>query len=437
MNDLKVYEIFEDLFYSKQIGKEEESLQNYLMQFAKQNGLSFSFDQNSNVIITNGDGDKVTLLVCLNFCTMRPKKKWFDMCFWRKKLARSGDYILSNFAPLCAESLGGLAIALHALKSFKNVQAVFVFDKENLNYKFFEGKMLGSSKIIQLVAGKKDDICTSAPFGYSCLAKCSNEKLFLKNSLDLKTFKLTIFENEKGGDNLNIKLLTEFLEKIGDAKINRFYSGFFPQNEYKNEVIFTTFMSLFEVKRLIKTFYEEKKKIYPTLALRCTRQINQTLVLSTNQLAKIASNFKSKGGELGENAFNSYISCVNSNSGFVNFKIVSNDLKTIKSQFESIKNDLKTQNIDCVCYEEMQNFCAKDFVLARDMAEANLSLVRGNSSFSEPTPLGKILSSNKKTDAVMLTFTVENLGLADEKLKFSSLLNTSLFLENFLARLQK
>ncbi len=437
-DEKSVFQYFDELFASKQVGKEEESVQNFLMQFAKQNGLNFSIDQLSNVVIkSEEEGEKTTLLVALDFCARKPEKSWFDFNFWSGKLVRNGDYVLSKRAPLCAQSLGSVAIALHALKTSKNVQAVFIFDKSKVSYKLFEPKNLNSSKIIQLVAGQTETTPLSAPFVYRCTAKCSNEKYFLNNSFDLKTFKLTLFENEKLGENFGLKLLAQLYLKIEDAKINKFYSGYIAGNEYKNEIVFTTLMPLLKLQRLIKDFYVENKKLYPTLFLRCTRQINQTLVVSSNQLANFVNNFsQEEQSTLDDQNCIIRLNNVNSNSGFVNFDLYSFNLKTLRSQFESIKNDLKLKNIDCLCYEEMPMLSIKNSTLAKDMQEANPSFSRDISSFDKMSPLGKILLHNKKLEAIMLTFQVENLGLPDEKLKFSSLVNTSLFIENYLKSLE-
>ena len=433
LEEKSVYQYFSDLFYSKQMGREDESMQDFLVKFAKQNGLNFFLDQASNIVIKDGGQDeKTTLLVCLDFCTKKPIKKWFDFSFLGGKLTHSGDYVLSSRVPLCAESLGGVAIALHTLKTQKNIQAIFVFDKKSIN-KIFDAKDFNSSKVIQLVADNQEGLSLFSPFACQYVAKCSNEKYFLTNSFELKTFKLSIFENEKQDKNLALKLLVELLGQIKDAKVNKLHSGFVSGNEYKNEVYFTTFMPLLEIKNLIKSFYEQKRELYPTFALRCTRQINQTLVLSNNQILDFISDFKENSTPLDdEQTCNAELLDVNSNSGFVNFELSSRDLKCLKQQFEIIKDNAKLKNIDCVCFDEMSSFSPKKSILLEDIAKVNSSFNRAIFSYNKPSILGEIVSKNKKLDALILSFQVENLTLPDEKLIFSSLVNTSLYLENYL-----
>ncbi len=439
LEEKSVYQYFDELFHAKVVGDEEESLQNYLMAFAKQNGLKFSIDQVSNVVIKDeGEEEKTTLLVRLDFCVRSPEKKWFDFNFWSGKLVRNGDFVLSNRAPLCAKSLGGVAIALHALKSCKKIQAVFIFKKVAGVYKIFEGKTFNSSKIIELTANEKEGVFLSSPTTFKCVAKCSNDKYFLTNSFELKTFKLTIYENEKSKNNLGLKLLVDLLSKIGDAKINSFYSGYVFNNEYKNEITFTSFMPLLELKRLVKFYYEQNKKFYPSLLLKCTRQINQTLVLSSNTIANFVATFKQGIINLDDNqtVFSRLVD-VNSNSGFVNFDLLSNNLKTLKTQFENIKDNAKLSNIECVCYDEISGFTNKDSTLLDEMNKANPSLHRDASEYELTSDIGEALKRSKKMNALILSFQVENIGLPDEKLNFSSLVNTSFYVENYIKSLIK
>lgn len=434
-----VYQYFDELFHAKVVGDEEESLQNYLMTFAKQNGLKFSIDQMSNVVIKDdGEEEKTTLLVRLNFCARNPEKKWLNFSFWSGKLTRSGDYVLSYRAPLCANSLGGVAIALHALKSCKNVQAIFIFNKTAGVYKVFEGKAFNSSKIIQLVSSEKEGAYLSSPTTFKCIAKCSNDKYFLTNSFELKTFRLTIYENEKSKNNLGLKLLVDLLGKIGDAKINSFYSGYVFDNEYKNEITFTTFMPLLELKRLIKFYYEQNKKFYPSLVLKCTRQINQTLVLSNNSVANFVSAFKQGiiNFDDSQTLFARLVD-VNSNSGFINFDLLSSSPKVLKSQFESIKDNAKLSNIECVCYDEIAGFISKDASFLDEMNKVNSTLSKEALDYDLTSDIGEVLQRNKKMRAVILSFQVQNIGLPDERMNFSSLINTSLYVENYLKSLKK
>ncbi len=433
-----VYQYFEELFFAKQTGNEQESLQNYLMQFAKQNGLNYSFDKASNVVVsTDGDREKTTIIVSLDFRVMKPKKKWFDLSFWSGKLLRSGDYVLSNRVPLCAGGLGGMAIALHVLTNCKDVQVVFIFDRNNINIDFFAQKKINSTKVVQLVASEKDEIYLSSPSAYNCLIKFSNDKSFLTNSLDLKTFKLVVLENEKTNNNLALKLLIKLLDMIKDAKINKFYSGFFLKEEYKNEIVFTTRMPLLELKKIIKDFYKENKKLYPTLALRCTRQINQTLVLSQNQMSKFILNFENDKSILDSKEETvSHIVDVNSNSGFVYFDILTYDEKAFKQKFGEIENNVKLDNAQCVYFDELKSFSNVKSNLANEMKNANFTLSREVALYKKASLMGEIASENKKIDGLMLSYQVENLGLADEKLCFSSLINTSLYLENYLKSLE-
>ena len=409
-------------------------VQNFLIRFATERGLDVYFDSFSNILISKiKDDDDSSIAFCVNAELINKRKPsiFFNKQNYIIKCVKKGDYIFAKGATLSAQTLGGMALCLELLDSeqISNIEVLFVAQNSGdmLGVKGFDVKKLKSKKLICLVAGEKNAIFKSSPYASSNLLKFNNDRKFIKNSWQLKTFKLTI-------DNLpkhlsSYQFLADLLIKIPNVNVNKFMCGCFDGGICKNEMIFTTDISEIQLKSIIKEIYIQIKKDYPNFILKCFRQINQTLVMSNRDMIQFVSQFEQGQVKSQEGVFQN-ITSANIVSGFVNFDLLAKDEKTLKKYFDTIRSELKKQDIDCIMIDEVSGFVCDDDSKLLEMLTKTSSLPVED--YLEKCEAGIFKEKIKGSEVAILSFEVENKNQVDEKLKYSSFVNTSVFLKEFI-----
>jgi len=270
-----------------------EKIQEFLVNFAKEHSLNYVIDEFNNVIIyksTSKSGSAVALVSHMDYLKIYSKNSMnnsfqnniFSFLF-KDKYFSCGK---SNFG---ATSLAGMSLILEILDSDipVNVEAIFTFQNDALqSVKNLEVKNISSKQMI-CFDGFCDATLSSSSLNFAQYnIKFSTEKEFIFNSPSLKTFHIAIFglKNALIGANPNAlnssKLMTELLFKIGEVKINNFTTKtLLSVVPNRTDCVFTTNLDDISLKRIISHFLIQNRKLSKNLQIKCTRQINQTLVM--------------------------------------------------------------------------------------------------------------------------------------------------------------
>jgi len=425
-----------------------DKMQKFLVDFALERSLSFKLDEFKNVVIyknTCGSALPVALQTQADFLSVKTNKAKNFSFKNGVSLFKKGAYFLARKTNFGASSLAGMALILELLDSDipVNVEAIFTANGDTmLGAKNLDIKNISSKQMI-CFDGFFDATLSSSSLNFAeyCV-KFQSEKEFVFNSPELKTFHLSVFGLTNGligadFDATNTaKLLAELILKIENSRINNFTTK--SQNEVvpnRTDCVFTTTLNDFSLKKIIRHFYLLNKKMNKNLQIKCSRQINQTLVLYSFLDALSFINEVEQGivtdDERGIILQN--LSEVDSENGTISVQILFSDEKLFKTQIKYLDDLCKKYGFSGAVVESRPRFKSlENSTLIKDLEESYVGIIPLKKvSLLSCSPAGVFQDKIKNLDIATINLCVENPFSTDEKLLFSSVKNTSLWLKNF------
>ncbi len=420
----------------------EMSIRDYLVDFAKSRELSYYSDEHNNVIIYKNNSEKpsIALQTNIDFLGLKSVKSKVDFFVPDTiRLVKKGDYIQGRDSSFGCESLLSIALILELLDSDLPISVEGIFTSQKYNNMFgvriIEPKNILSKQIIGFKSADKAYIFNSSCASINGLIKFNKEKIFLKSDPKLKTFKLSVnnlpHDNYK---NIYVDMVSSLLRKIPHLYINKIILNYDRDHTLKNEVTFTTLTNEKDLKRIIKFFYIEQKKVYKMLSIKCSRQINNSLVLSNASILMFLDEFKqgvlrNYNGELLSQKFLT----VDSDTGLINFKILADNEKEAKKQYEVISENCKKNNYTCALTSDCLDFRSfSDSHLLETLNKfCNIPETRKIDKLIDDSELGVFQDKIKKLDGAILSLPILDEGSVNERFSFSGLSNLSLALKNF------
>ena len=417
----------------------ENQIKDYLISFAKNRNLEFFTDEFNNVIIykrENLDAPIISLQTNIDMISIKTLKSKIDFKKQGASIIKRADFILGKNTSFGGESACGIAIILDILDSKLpvNIEAIFTSQKYNnmLGARALDLKKITSNNMICLCGGEKDSLYNESCYSIQGQIKFNNEKIFLLNSILRKTFTLSIEGLGSISQNNYIKVICDLLSKFSNLFINKYYFGRDREYIFKNQVTFTTEIDELELKRIIKFFYIQNKKIYPKIKIKCIRQINNSLVLENSNFLSFLSNFK-HGNLKSDEFLYQEITNIDSDSGIISFRLVGKNIKSTQRQYELLEELCRNNNMTCIHLYDCESFKTKE----------NSSLLSGfTKSYIgfgnvQIKPLlsdnegGVFQDRNKNLDVICLPiFMLENREIT-EKVSYSSMINTSMWLKKY------
>ena len=425
-----------------------DKMQDFLINFAKTRSLNFITDEFKNVIIYKNTLDSsppVAIQTQMDFLSVKTNKARFFSFQKGVPLFRKGAYISAGKTNFGAMSLAGMALILELLDSDipVNVEAIFTTQSETmLGAKFLDIKNIQSKQMICL-----DGFCDATLYSSSAnftkyIVKFPSEKEFIFNSPELKTFHLCVSGLANGLIGANptainsLKLLMELLCKIEDAKINNFTT----KNQLnavpnRTDCVFTTTLSDVVLKKIIKHFFILSRKTNKLIQIKCSRQINQTLVLDSfqntlNFIKELEQGFvvNDERGSVIQN-----LSEVDSENGTLSVQILSTDEKLLKTQIKYLDDLCDKYGFSGNISDNKPQFKSTDnSTLIKDLEESYIGILPlKKDTLFKSSQAGIFQEKIKNLDVAILGVCVENPFSTEEKLLVSSFKNASLLLKNF------
>lgn len=417
----------------------ENQVKDYLVSFAKNRNLEFFTDEFNNVIIykrTKLESPVVALQTNIDMTCIKTIKSKIDFKKQGVDIIRRADFIFGKNTSFGGESAASIAIILDILDSQLpvNIEAIFTSQKYNnmLGARAIDFKKITASNMICLCGGEKDSLYNESCYSIQGQIKFNNEKIFLLNSILRKTFNLSIEGLGSISQNNYIKLICDLLSKFSNLFINKYYFGRDKEYVFKNQVTFTTEINELELKKIIKYFYIQNKKIYPNIRIKCIRQVNNSLVLENSNFLSFLSNFK-QGCLKSDEFLYQEITNIDSDSGLLSFKLVGKNAKSTQRQYELLEELCRNNDMTCTQFYNCESFKSKeDSSLLSNLTKSYIGF--GNVQIK---PLlndneGGIFQDRiKNLDVVCLPiFMIDNKEV-NEKLNYSSMVNVSMWLKKF------
>jgi len=446
-----VLKFFEEISKIPRNSGNENAMQLYLIDFAKSRGLKYFADKYNNVIIYKKTCECEPIILQAHtdmVCVKTPKSK-INFNLDPITLIKKGKYIKAKDTSLGADDGIGVALILDILNSSLpcNIEAVFTSSEETtmngaLN---IDVKQLKSKKLICLDGFSSATIVTASAGFVDYYVSFNNERLFIDKDENLKTYKLIVFGLEGGHSGFDIdknrgsshKIMAELLTKIEDAKLIKFNGGHnYNVIPNKTECVFNTKLNPIQLKQIIKYFYKQNKLKYKHLKIKCSRQLNQNLVLKNGKnFIDFVNNFNQGVLQKDENNFvlsSQNISEVSAENGYLKIGIRSCSKTKEKEIIE---------NLNLLCAKFLLQGKVEDSQPAFNTLE-NSSLLKNLKNFS----IGEVKQTKmhiavecgifqeriKNLDVVIISPTILNAHSVNESLEISTVEFTSSWLKNFL-----
>ncbi|NCB48449.1 MAG: hypothetical protein EOM55_02350 [Clostridia bacterium] len=425
-----------------------EKMQEFLINFAKSRSLKFVTDDFKNVIIyksTLNSVSPIAIQTQMDYVSVKTNKARFFSFQKGIILFKKGAYLFARKTNFGATSLAGMALILELLDSDNpvNIEAIFTTNSETMiGAKGLNEKNIESREMICLDGFCDALINSSSAIFANYMVRFPCEKEFIFNSPELKTFHLCVFGLANGliGENPkavnSTKLVTELLSKIEDVKINNLTT----KNKLnvvpnRTDCVFTTTLSDIALKKLIKHFLILCRKTNKFIQIKCSRQINQTLVLDSFHKALNFIKDLEQGivvdDERGKVIQN--LSEVDSENGTLSVQILSTDEKTLKTQIKYLDDLCDKYGFSGGIVDIKPSFeSIENSTLVKDLEESYVGLTPLKKDvLLKASQAGIFQEKIKSLDIANLSICVNNPFSTEEKLLISSVKNTSLWLKNF------
>lgn len=419
----------------------EKATCDYLIEFANSRNLKYYTDEYNNVIIYKNDSSEPSIAFQTNidmFCVKTPKSR---VDFSLKNsicLIKKGDFLQAKDSSFGAGSAIGMSLILELLDSGLpiNIEGIFTSLKYNnmLGARQIEHKKISSKRMICFETDETDNIYNKSCYGIDGVIKFNNEKIFLKNDINLKTFKLSINNLPYvPNKNIYVDVVSLLLRKIPHLYINKMSFCIVKDFVLKNEVVFSTLTSERELKRIIKFFYIEQKKTYPKISLKCSRQITNSLVLSNASVLIFIDEFKQGVLRDYEDEFLCQaLKGIDSDTGLINFTIMADDEKEAKRQYDNIEGACKKNNYSCAVMSSYPNFSSyEDLGVTNNLLKTFNFLNSKNKMYKGISEGGIFQNEIKKLDVSLLSLPVYAENTVNERVSYSKFINLSNGLKNF------
>lgn len=445
-----VFKFFEEISKIPRNSGKEKKMQNYLVEFAKSRNLPFYADEYNNVIIfkKTSDVEPIILQAHTDMVCVKTPKSNVDFTKDPITLVKKGNLLKAKETSLGADDGIGVALILDILDSDIpcNIEAVFTSEEETTMqgaYKL-DVKRLKSKQMICLDGFDGNTILTSSAGFVDFYVSFKTEKFMIDNTTKTKTFYLCLSGLEGGHSGFDIdknrgsshKLLAQLLSKIKDFKLVKFFGGHnYNVIPSRSECFFTTDLPENELKNIIKYFYITNRKVYKNLKIKCSRQLNQTLVSKNSENFINFINDFNQGVQYKDEEKNiiasQNLSEVNLEKGYFKIGLRSSDKK---------KEEVLIKNLKSLC--EKYSFIGK--VLDNQPAFntlQNSSLLKkleqtGNNPKQTKMHIavecGIFQERIKNLDAVIISPTITNAHSVNETLDINSTIYTSNWLKSFL-----
>ncbi len=451
-----VINFFEEISKIPRNSGNEKPIQEYLINFAKVRNLPYYSDDYGNVIIykKTNDSEPIILQAHTDMVCVKSLKSKVDFDKDGISIIKKGNFLTAKGTSLGADNGIGMALILDVLDSKIpcNIEAVFTANEETTMQGAYQidVKKLKSNKMLCLDGFDDNTIITSSAGFVDFYATFNNEKIFLENTTEVKTFKLTVTGLLGGHSGFDInknrgsshKILAKLLTKIPGVEIVKFYGGHnYNVIPSKSECIFTTKLAEKDLKNTIKYFYIENKKIYKTLKIKCARQINQTLVLKNG---KDFINFidKFKQGVLENDDNNNVLSSqniseVSAENGYLKIGIRCINKDKEKEIVKNLKNLCNEFNIKGEVLDSQPAFnTLPNSSLLQNLKNSSTSKV-SDVKLHIAVECGIFQDRMKNLDVAIISPKIIDAHSTNEKVEISSIFNTSTWLKNFLTNIQK
>ena len=445
-----VFKFFEEISKIPRNSGDEKSMQNYLVNFAISRNLPFYTDEFNNVIIfkKTANVEPIILQAHTDMVCVKSPKSSVDFKKDPITLIKKGNFLKAKETSLGADDGIGVALILDILDSDIpcNIEAVFTSEEETTMqgaYKI-DVKKLKSKQMICLDGFDGNTILTSSASFVDFYVTFNTDRFMVENTNQTKTYLLSISGLEGGHSGFDIdkdrgsshKLLVQLLTKIDDAKLVKFYGGHnYNVIPSRSECVFTTNLPEKDLKKIIKYFYITNKKTYKNLKIKCSRQLNQTIVSKNSQnFINFVKDFKQGVQFKDENGYivaSQNLSEVNLEKGFMKIGLRSSDKK---------KEEHLVKNLKILC--EKYAFVGK--VLDSQPAfntQENSNLLKkliqtGNNPKQTKMHIavecGIFQERIKNLDVVIISPTITDAHSVNETLDIQSTIDTSNWLKNFL-----
>ncbi len=443
------YERLSTLQYFSKISKipriagQEGKMIEFLVNFAKQRNLEYFVDTYGNVIIYKNTNDRqpTCLQSGIDMQYIKKDSCKLDYSLFGNEFIKKGPYISSKRSSIGSKNTSSTALILSLLDSDipLNVEAVFcsLTTCSNLGIKSLDVKKIKSKNFICFSSGENNALYNQSCQSCELLIKFNNDKIFLQNSQQLKTFELN-FLNSLGEDYIEIKLLFDLLDRFPQYYINKIYCTNNSSNQFIKKVVFTTTMSEYELKKIIKYFYIKTKFSYHNLKIKCVRQLNQTLVLNSLDFSSFIKQINL--GVVINDAFNymkQFITEINTDSGFLKLKIISFDRKKMEEQVEFIEKYCKKLDCSITELDSLYSFSTDaDSGLIKNLQEIPLVKRCALKRLDNSHEIGFLQKKLKDINIVSLPLHIINENTVEEKIEISSIINNYNILKEYFLNLK-
>lgn len=305
--------------------KDEFALNTFLKSFADKNNLNFLQDKAGNVVISKyKNRPPILFYVEVEFVN-----------FSNKRLIKKGDFI-EFYSALSTKTALSLVWGLKLLQENLSLELV-VAKGENLEELGFS--KLKSRDVITFNYGEENKVYSENYSFLDGVLKINSEKIFIPSYSETKTYKIEL--SGVKNDNLN-KIMLDLLNKIKGVNINKYF--------YENAIfaVLTTDEKERTLKKVVKYFYLQTKKIYKTFKLKCIKLVDSTLVL------KESDSFQNILRLLSQK--NILLSFVDSDRGLVKFTMFEKNKSLVKEKFNLLEDELKKYKIDVHKNKIVENY---------------------------------------------------------------------------------
>ncbi len=436
---LSAIEFFSILSTIPRLSGSEEKIANYLVTFAQERNLKYYIDSYKNVVIfknTINSSKPIALLTGMDMTFYKSIKCKIDYNIFGNKFIKKGAFIQSRNTSIGAKNTISMSLILEILDSDipVNIEAIFTSNEMTscLGALSIDMKKIQSDKIICFDGESGATIYNSSCDGLNLIIKFNNDKIFLQNSKHLKTFELNI-NGLKTKDKIELSLLIDLINKFPQVYINKLVCKQDSNFHYVTSCVFTTILTEFNIKRIIKHFYVENKKIYKSLKIKCVRKINNTLVLSNSNLIDIIKQIKLDTLFNEEDKFLEYrLEELDSDKGTIKLKIISNDKKQLEESKETLSKFCKSNDCSLIELSQVNGFKSNTETMFFDALKTsylgeNICVKRLN----DTSQAGIFVKKLKDIEVFCISSTIFNANSVNEKIEYSSIINTSNWLKNF------
>lgn len=451
--EIPIFNFFKEISSIPRQSGKENAIQKYLIDFAKKRNLTYYSDEYGNVIIykKTAECEPIILQAHTDMVCVKTNKSNVNFDTDAIELLKKGNFITAKNTSLGADNGIGMALILDALDSKIpcSIEAVFTSQEETTMqgaYKI-DVKKLKSNRMLCLDGFEKDTILTSSAGFVDFYVKQKNERIFLENSPQSKTFKLSISGLLGGHSGFDInknrgsshKLASSLLLKIKDVQLVKFSGGNnFNVIPSKTECVFTTKMPEKELKNVIKYFYIQNKKLYPTLKIKCSRKLNQTLVLKNGlNFLNFINTFNQGVLEIDGNGnvlSSQNISEVNAESGFLKIGIRSSNKAREKEIVKNLTELCDKYELKATILDSQPPFnTLTNSSLLEDLHACSENPVK-EVKLHIGVECGIFQSRIKKLDVAIISPTILDAHSVNERVEINSVINTSSWLKKFLEK---